>query len=309
MSIAKLSVNNPVLINIIMIIVFVLGIYTTYNIPKEEMPNIDFGRFVITVVYPGVSPADIEKEIIDKIEEELSDLEDVEAIESTASEGRAVVSIEMAENADLDETEDVINREVNKINDLPEDASDIMVQRINMKEMNSICSIVFSGDYSENGLRIIAEDLKEKVLEVDNISRVEIAGTREQEIVIDVDTEKLEHYGISFAQMQNVVSGRNRNVPGGSVYYDNEEFILRSMGEYNSVSEIENTILKINNNGSNIKIKDVATIIDTLKETQTLSKLDMNLNYLSINSKNKFQISRLGLEMMDLSEWKIVLIL
>ena len=276
MSIAKFSVSNPVLINIFMVIVFVLGTYTMINMPKEEMPNVDFGKFVISVVYPGVSPADIEKEIIDKIEDELSDLDDVETMTSTASEGRAVVTIEMNEKADLDDTEDVINREVNKINDLPDDASDIMVQRINMKEMNSMCSIVFSGDYSENGMRQIAEDLKDEVLEVENVSKVEIAGTREQEIVIDVDTKKLENYGISFSQMQNIIANRNRNIPGGSVYYDNEEFILRSMGEYNSISEIENTILKINSNGSNIKIKDIATVKDTLKESQTMSKLDMN---------------------------------
>jgi len=276
MSIANFSVKNPVLINIVMVIVFVMGAYTVANIPKEEMPEVDFGRFVISVMYPGVSPADIETEIIDKIEEELADLSDVASIESTASEGRAVVNIEMDENADLDDTEDVINREMNKITDLPDDASDITVTRINTKEMSSICTIVFSGGYSENGLREIAENLETKVLQVENVSRVEISGTREREIVIEADTQKMESFGISFNTMQSAVTGRNKNVPGGSVYYDNEELTLRSMGEYNSVEEIENTVLKVNTNGSNILLKDVATIKDTLEESETISKLDMN---------------------------------
>ena len=275
MSLAKFSVSNPVLINILMVIVFIWGSYTVVNIPKEEMPNIDFGRFNISVTYPGVSPEDIEREIIEKIESELSDLDDVETMESTASEGRAMVSIEMNEKADLDETEDIINRELNKITDLPEDASDITVQRINMKEMNSMCSIVFSGDYSENGLRKIAEDLEEQVLQIENVSKVEIAGTREREIVVDVDSQKLDNYGISFNQMHSAVSNRNKNIPGGSVYYDNEELILRSMGEYSSISEIEDTVLKMSSNGSDIRIRDVATVRDTLKESETMSKLDM----------------------------------
>ncbi|MDP8268544.1 MAG: efflux RND transporter permease subunit, partial [Candidatus Tenebribacter davisii] len=250
MSITNFSVKNPVLINIIMVIVFVVGIYTVINIPKEAMPEVDFGKFVIMVSYPGVSPEDIETEIINRIEEELSDLDDVESIEATASEGMAIVSVSMDENADLDKTEDEISREMNKITNLPDNASDIIIKRINTKEMDSICSIVFSGSYSENGLREIAEDLETKVLQVENVSKVEIAGTRDREIVIDVDTQKLENYGITFKDMQSAVVGRNANVPGGSVYYDNEELTLRSMGEYNSVSEIENTVLKVNTSGS-----------------------------------------------------------
>ncbi|MDP8269642.1 MAG: efflux RND transporter permease subunit [Candidatus Tenebribacter davisii] len=301
MSIANFSVKNPVLINIVMVIVFVLGAYTIVNIPKEEEPEIDFGMFVISVTYPGVSPSDIETEIIDKIEEELADLDDVESMESSASEGRAIVSIDMDENADLDDTEDVINREMNKITDLPEDASDITVTRINTKEMSSICSIVFSGNYSENGLREIAENLETQILQVENVSSVEISGTREREIVIDADTQKMENYGISFTTMQSTVAGRNSNVPGGSVYYDNEELTLRSMGEYNSVEEIENTVLKVNANGSNILISDVATVKDTLEESETISKLDMNTSVtLTIYKKEEGNIIKVVDDLKEL---------
>jgi len=312
MSIANFSVRNPVLINIFMVIVFVMGAYTVVNIPKEEMPEMDMGKFVISVNYPGVSPADIETEVIDKIEEELADLDDVDYMESTASEGRAVISLDMDKNADLDETEDVINREMNKITDLPEDASDIVVTRINTKEMSSICSIVFSGNYSENGLREIAENLKTKILQVENVSKVEISGTREREIVIDADTQKMESYGISFTTIQSAVAGRNNNVPGGNVYYDNEELTLRSMGEYNSVEEIRNTVLRVNDNGSNILIKDVATVKDTLEESETISKLDMNTsvtltvykkeegNIISVVADLKELINEFGEEVPDI---------
>lgn len=301
MSIANFSVKNPVLINIFMVIVFVMGAYTVVNIPKEEMPEMDMGKFVISVTYPGVSPADIETEIIDKIEEELADVDDVDYMSSTASEGRAVITLDMDENADLDDTEDVINREMNKITDLPEDASDIEVTRINTKEMSSICSIVFSGNYSENGLREIAENLETKILQVENVSKVGISGTREREIVIDADTQKMESYGISFATMQSAVASRNNNVPGGSVYYDNEELTLRSMGEYNSVEEIKNTVLKVNSSGSNILISDVATVKDTLEESETISKLDMNTSVtLTIYKKEEGNIITVVDDLEDL---------
>ena len=275
MSIAKFSVRNPVLINIIMVIVFVWGIYTTITIPKEEMPNIDFGMFVISVAYPGVSPKEIESQIVNKIEDELSDIDNVDSITSTSNEGFGTIVIEMDEKANLDDAEDEINREVNKVVGLPEEASEIVVKRINMKEMNSICSVVFSGDYSENGMREIAEDLKDDIMDVENVSNVEISGTREREIVIDVDPDKIEQYNLSLTQIYSIISSRNQNIPGGNVYYDNEEFIIRSMGEYENVNEIEKTIISNDSNGETIRLKDVAIVKDTLEESNTISKLDM----------------------------------
>ena len=274
MSLTEFSVKNPVLINIIMVIVFVAGFYTTATIPKEEMPNVDFGMFVITVAYPGVSPTDIETEIIEPVEEELEDLDDVRFMESTAKEGIATITIEMDDFADVDKAEDEIHREVNKIKNLPEGASDIEVKRINMKEMNSICSIVFSGPYTENGLREISEDLSDEITNIDNVSKVEIVGTREREIRIQVDVDKLDQYNLTYNQIQNAIDYRNKNMPGGEIMYKNEEFLLRSMAEFESVKEIGETILKSDSYGNKFKIKDVAAVKDTLEDSETIAKLN-----------------------------------
>ncbi len=274
MSIAKFSVRNSVLINMIMIMVFIAGIYAMTQIPKEEMPQVEFGMVIITVAYPGVSPAEIEQMIVTKIEDEIADIDDIDFIESTATEGSAMIRIRFETDADMDEAWDEVNTEMDKVNDLPEDAMDPILIRLNMKEVNEICSIVVSGDFHPNTMRDISDTMKQGLTNVKNVSKVEVGGTREREIWIEGDLEKLNAYGLSLNNISNSVANRNLNVPGGSVQFGSAEFIIRSMGEFNSLSEIRNLPIMMDRNGRAVRIKDVATVIDTLEDSSVISKQD-----------------------------------
>jgi len=174
MSIIKLSVNNSVLVNLITILVIIFGVFTVYNMPKEEMPPIDFGSAVIVVMYPGVSPEEIESQIVKKIEDEISDVDDLDYIESTCTEGKATINVNFLPDADADETWNNLNSEMNKVRDLPEDAMDPIVIRLNMREINEICNVAISGDYSENSMRELCTELNDRILDIDNVSKSEI---------------------------------------------------------------------------------------------------------------------------------------
>ncbi len=274
MSLADLSVKNPVLVNIFMIIVFVAGFYTTATIPKEEMPNIDLGIFEISVAYSGVSPEQIEKEVLIPIEEELADLHDLRCMESVAEEGFAFIEVETDTYADIDATEDAILRIVNRIRDLPEGASDIYVKRINMAEVNPICSVSFSGPYNENGLREIAKDLKDRISRVENITKIDITGTRDREIKIKIDTDKLEYHDVSISDIESIIASRSRNVAGGGVRHNNDEYLLRSMGTYNEVEEVAQTVIRTDIEGNTLRIMDVAVVSDTLEDSKTISRIN-----------------------------------
>jgi multidrug efflux pump subunit AcrB len=272
MSLITTSVKNPVLVNILMVIVFVVGIFTIYQIPKEEAPNIEFGKFIITINYVGVSPSDIEKSIVMKVEEELFDLENISKITSVSKEGYAKITLEMEENADLDKTENTINRRINSITDLPKDASEIQVQRLNMAETNPMGKVIFSGDFSETASSQIAEDLKSRIRSVPFISKVDAIGVSDREILVSLNTHKLNHYNIPVSEISELISNKNKNVPIGNTFIDQDEFIIRSAGEFDSVQDLENTIIKMTSNGAHLKLKDVATIKDTVKERNVLNR-------------------------------------
>ena len=274
MSLAKFSVENGVLINMIMIIVFIFGIYTMIYMPKEETPAVDFGAFYIMVGYRGVSPAEIEKLIIKPIEDGISDLADVDYISSTASEGRATIYIQMDPDADIDEAWNNLNTEMDKVNDLPADSDDPYLLQLNMREVNPICQVALGGELSDNALRELADDYKDEILELDFISKVNINGTRDRQIWIDTDIQKLSEYGLTMNDLSNAITMRNLNAPGGSIKIGYADFLIRTLGEFDNIYEINDLVVSMDANSGIVRIEDVATVRDTLEEAETIGKLN-----------------------------------
>jgi multidrug efflux pump subunit AcrB len=274
MSIARFSVNNTVLVNMIMWLVFIAGIFSLVMIPKEEMPAVDFGTIVIIVAYPGVSPAEIETMIINKIEEEISDVDNIDFISSNAQEGQAVIALQFLPSADIDKAWNDLNAELDKVNDLPEDAFDPFVLRINMREVAPICDLSLGGEFSGNSMRDIAENLKDGILELDHISKVEIFGTRDREIWVEADVDLLDEHGITLDDIINAINARNFNMPGGTAKSGTRELIVRTMGEFKSTLEIASLPLEGSNKGGLLRLSEVAVVTDTLAERNVISKLN-----------------------------------
>lgn len=274
MSIAKFSVENTVLVNMLMVVVFIMGVFTVINIPKEAAPTVDFGSAIINVIYPGVSPEEIEYLIIKKIEDQLQNLDDVDYITSTAQEGRANIRVVFDARANTDKAWEKLNEEMNKVTDLPADAMDPVLIQLKMREVNEMCQISLSGDFSGNSLREISENLKEQLQNIRFISKVEVFGTQDRQIHINADLDRLNHYGLSFNDISSAIQTRNLNVPGGTVNFGKAEFIVRSMGEFQTTEEIIELIVKSDQNGRVILLGDVASVSDTLEEKRIISKLD-----------------------------------
>jgi len=274
MSIVNFSVNNSVLVNMSMIVLLVLGVYTLATMPKEEMPALDMGAFYILVRYQGVAPLEMEKLIVKKIEDEIADVDDIDYITASASEGLATFFISMLPDADVDQAWNDINTELDKISDLPEDADDPVIFRIRMREVNDICNISVGGDFSDNAIREIAEDFREVLLDVDYVSKVTISGTREREIWVESKIRTLDSLGLSLDDLINAIRLRNLNAPGGTIRSDRLEFIIRTSGEFDDTREIEELIVRMDENGRAIRLKDVAEVNDTLEKQQLIGKLN-----------------------------------
>ncbi|NOR45278.1 MAG: MMPL family transporter, partial [Candidatus Delongbacteria bacterium] len=275
MNIPKFSVNNPVLVNLTMIIIFLLGIYTIMTIPKEAMPQIDLGKFVITVAYPGVAPEEIETLIIDKIEEELADITDIDYISSTAYEGMASIMVNLLPSVDIDKAWNDIGTELDKVKDLPEDASDIMMKNLSMKELKTVCTVAIEGEsYTPDALRRIADNIKDDIANVKFVSKVEMKGEKNREIQIDIDKNKLEYYGISFNDIENAIKSKNMNLPGGDIKSGKSEILIRTMGEFENLDQIRFLIIRSLPNGAVIRLRDIAEVVDTYEDVNILTRLN-----------------------------------
>ncbi len=274
MSITEFSLKNSVLVNMIMIAVFLVGIYALFVIPQEEYPPVDFGAIVVNVNYPGVSPQEIETLIINKIEEQLVNIDGLDYIESTAEEGRASIRVVFEPNIDPDKAWYDFNAEFDKVRDLPADAFEPVVIRLNMREVNSIGQVVIGGDFSRNAMREISVMMRDGLLEIPHVSRVEVFGTQERQVWVQADQRLLSEYGITLNEIVNSIRTRNMNIPGGTVMMGNVEILVRSIGEFEAIEDIRRIVLRAEPESGVVRLADVAAVADTLQEAQTITKLD-----------------------------------
>lgn len=276
MTLPELSVKNPVLVNMVLSIVFIFGVYAMIIIPKEEMPAVDFGTTVVVVNYPGVSPEEIEELIVNKIEAQLANLDGVDYLASRSEEGRATIRVVYETSYDIDKAYTELIQELDKVRDLPEDAFDPIILRINMREVNPIAQLVLSGDFSPNAIREISENLEDGIMSIPSVSRVDTFGARDREIWIEANHAKINHLGLSLNDISNAIRGRNLNFPGGTIDFSNTEYIVRTAGRFNDLEDIAQLILISDPYSGQVRINDVATVRDTLEDVSTISKLDGN---------------------------------
>ncbi|MEE8341294.1 MAG: efflux RND transporter permease subunit [Candidatus Neomarinimicrobiota bacterium] len=275
MNIAKFSVKNSVFVNMLMMGLFVFGALSFMQLPRELNPNIDFNWIFITVVYPGAAPTETENLIVDPIEDEIKDIENISEIQSTSGEGFGflLVKFEDMSQSKFSEKLSELKTEIDKVS-LPEDAEDPLVDDFSSSDFQPVITINLTFSIPEENAFKIADELEERLIDIPGIAQVQVSGLAEREIWIEVDPSILNSYHVSFDEIAMALRIRNLNIPGGNISIGKTEYLIRSIGEYQSVEEIGNTIIRTSQSGEFIKIKDVATVNDTREELQIYSRLD-----------------------------------
>ncbi|MDD2230960.1 MAG: efflux RND transporter permease subunit, partial [Candidatus Cloacimonetes bacterium] len=274
-SVAETSLKYSILVNMLTLAILVFGLISMVNMPREEFPAVDFGSTIVVVPYPGVSPAEIEQLIIRKLELALNNVEDLDYITSTAEEGRAMIRVVFTTKVSSEDAFDRVSREVNKVSDLPKDALDPILVRLNMREVNPIAQVVVGGeDFSAMALREISDNLKDGLLNIDNISKVDLIGARERQVWVDVDQARLDAYGLTLSDLSTALGTRNLNVPGGSARFGKVEFLVRTLGEFNSMEELASLIVQSDASGRAIHLSEIAAVKDTLEKPVSIAKLN-----------------------------------
>ncbi len=275
MNIAKFSVKNSVLINLLMIGLFAFGGISLLQLPRELNPNIDFNWIFITVVYPGAAPTETENLIVDPIEDEIKDIEKISEIQSTSGEGFGFLLIKFEDMpADkFSEKLSEVKSEIDKVQ-LPDDAEDPLIDDFNSSDFIPVITVNMAFTIPEENAFKIADELEDELTDLPGIAKVQVSGFAQREIWIEIDPSKLNTYGISFDEIVMALKIRNLNVPGGNISIGKTEYLIRSLGEYQSLDEIKNTIIRKSPGGEFIKISDIANVADRREELQILSRLD-----------------------------------
>ena len=276
-SVFRLSVNNPVLVHMITIATIVLGSYMLINMPRELERDMSFNWVLIWVMYPGVSPEELEKLITKPIEDEIADVNKIESITSTAAEGFTGISVKFDQNISRNEFDKLyqdLRTELDKVQNLPEDAEDPVMFKLESNTLTPVIDVVIAGDFPEKERRELAEELQDEIAAVEGVLEVDMIGERDREIWVEVDPDRLDRYSLTLQQVVNALAAKNMNVPAGELKIGRLEYLLRTVGEFDSIDQIQNVIVRQIPGGGKIRIRDVAQIQNTYEEATVITRLN-----------------------------------
>jgi multidrug efflux pump subunit AcrB len=273
MNLARISVNNSVTVNTVMITVIVLGIMSLSKLPREYLPDLTFNMAIIVTTYPGTSPEDIEKLITIPIEDEIMDIDNIDFIMSKSSEGHSSIFIRFEDmsESDFKVIMQDLRSAVNETRDLPEDADDPNILEIETGELLPALQVTITGDLQETTLKELSDEFRDRLLEINHIGKVELTGIREREIWVNIDPDRLYSYGLSIEQVAQALQATNFNMPGGTLEAGGSEYLIRTMGEYDRPQAIQNVIVRSDPEGKHVKIGHIAQVKDTFERIRSLS--------------------------------------
>jgi len=272
MKMPQIAVRRPVTTAMCFVAVLLFGAIAMSMLKQDVLPDVEFPALTILTVYPGASAPEVEQQVSKEIEKQLASVTHVKTLRSTSKENVSFVILEFDWNADLTEaTNEVRDRLEFAKRHLPDAAYAPMISKVNSSMMPVLTYGVEAGP-SYNALeKIIEEQITNPLKKMPGVGTVLVIGAPVREIHIDVDPYKMAAYGLTTTQIAKVLEMENMTIPGGSVKLGQSDLALRVPGEFQTVAEIGQVAL-FGRNGRLIRLRDIAEISDTLKETDELMR-------------------------------------
>ena len=292
------AINNKTAVYLITLIISFWGIGLFVSFPKEQFPDVVIPNIYVQTVYVGNSPKEIESLVTRPIEKQLKGITGVKInkITSNSLQDFSAIIVEFSTSVKTDVALQKMRDAVDKAKkDLPNDLTqEPVVQEISLSEL-PIMAVNVSGDYDGVKLAEFADELKNKIEELSEISRVDVVGAPEREIQINVDRYKMEAAKIGFTDVEQAIQRENNDISGGLLAVGEQKRTLRVNGQFRSSLDLNNVVVK-NGYGAPLYLRDFANITDTVKERESYARLNgKNVVTLSI-------IKRSGENLINASE-------
>jgi multidrug efflux pump subunit AcrB len=259
---------------IMLVALLAVGLNSLLNMPRGEDPEVNFPIYTVIAILPGASPADMEDQVLEVIEERFSELENIKKITSIAEDGLAVLRIEYEFFTNRDDKYQEVIREINSLRaTLPQNLYKLEVNKFVSSDVNIYQMALMSETASYQELKTYAEKLEGNIEKVKNIKKVETWGYPEREIQVEVNIEKLAQYKIPLNYIIGALQSENLNIPAGSVLAGGRRFNVKTSGEYKSLTEIENTIV-FSSGQKILYLKDLAFVKDSYAEETHRTRLN-----------------------------------
>ncbi|NNE36458.1 MAG: efflux RND transporter permease subunit, partial [Rhodothermales bacterium] len=274
MSITDTSIRRPVATAMFYLVVLTIGVVGFFSLPVDLLPPIETSRLTVYTTYPNVGPEEMEQIVTDLIENAVSGVPNVERITSRSSEGNSFVSLEFAKGTGLDEAANDIRSALDRVRDnLPPEAEAPGIWKFDPNNISIITLAVESSRNLEEATRLLEREVAQRFEQIQGVGTVEVRGGVYREIRVNLNRDRLKAADLTPSDVQQALARENARLPGGNVKEGVLDLYVRTLGEFTSVDQIRNTVVRYVDDRP-VRVRDVAEVMDGYEDVRFLSEID-----------------------------------
>ncbi|MCM8794947.1 MAG: efflux RND transporter permease subunit [Candidatus Omnitrophica bacterium] len=277
MNLPELSVKRPITTCMIYLALMVIGTIGLTRLPIELYPNFSFGDIsVIVGVRGGMPPVEVEERVTKLIEGAVGDVNHMKDVISISEEGRVRVVLTFEPGTDMDFAALEVREKISRIRlELPKEIEKPVIAKFEQDDVPILIVALTALDYTPEDLRkIVDEQIKDQVMRVEGVAQVEVGGGRERKILVEVDLAKLQAFRLPIDRVTRMLNVSNLNLLSGEFDRGREKYLIRAIGEFESLKEIEEIGIALTPTRSLIRLKDLATVKDSFLEARSYARVN-----------------------------------
>jgi HAE1 family hydrophobic/amphiphilic exporter-1 len=277
MKLAEISIKRPSLVIVLFSVLILGGILSYTSLNYELLPKFSPSVVSVTTIYPGASPGEVENTVSRKIEDAVSSMENIKKVETRSYESLSQVTITLKSGSDVDYALNDAQRKVNAVlKDLPDDADPPSLNKFSLDDL-PVVTLSATGKLDEAAFYdLIDKRVAPVISRVPGVAQVNLIGGQEREIQVSLNAAKLESYGLSVLQVQQVILASNLDFPTGSVQTREQDILIRLAGKFKTVDELRNLVVHQTAVGGQVRLSDIAEVQDGQKETEKIARVDQS---------------------------------
>lgn len=260
MQLPKLAIKNAQFTMTIVLLMVLVGIVSYFTIPRSEDPQFDIPITLIEVIYPGASPQDIETLVVKPLEEEFNDIEGIKVIESQVKNDGARVKVEFFYGTEIDLAFNEVKLAVASVKpSLPPGVQEMQVIKATPTSVAVVQLALWSEPTDYKKMEFYAKQLEKRLEGISAVKKADIWGYPQQVVAVDIDTNRLQHFGIDINLVSQVLNKRAANITPGFVDATTRRFNVKASGSFQSLDDLNETVI-LAQPQVNVKLKDIATV-------------------------------------------------
>ncbi len=273
MNITEISIKRPSLIIVLFSVLTLLGVIGYKNLSYELMPDFNQPVVVIKTVYPGAEPNEVETSVSRKIEDALSNLEGVDYLVTKSLPNASIIIANLKYGTDLDKTMQDAQRYIDNIRkDLPQDILSPVMSKVSPNDLPIMSISATSNLPATEFYQKMKDEYLPQIQQIKGVAELTILGGEEREIQVKANRDKLKLYKISLYQVVEAINRSGLDLPAGKVQTNQENNSVRLTGKFATIDDIKYVQVAMPMSGSPVYVKDVAQVVDGIKETTSISR-------------------------------------